>query len=502
MEKETKIIIALSVFVGTCFYVALTLFFTYLYGENHQGFRAYDYYFLSLLDGRLDLPLRVLFFEGHYTPDGTAYPYHGIAPVLTRVFAYPFIDLSQTTLSMVSVLLWSVTGTTFWHLTFAQVATLGLARATRPMPGRAIQVLLAAAVWLGTPGLLLAIAPIIHHEPISMAYALAAIYVWILVRVKFFGWESAATLVVLALLAGLSVHARPNIAVGLYVGVLIQSAVHVFKFKRRAFPAVVGAMVVLGAFGSAYLGLNQYRFGNPVTVHGTFEPSEIQYGTTYLGMEEQDSPRALALKENGRFNVRRILPNAMLYIFDLPEIVTTAVHDYYRELTLKSLGFIRVGGPSLGVVYLWPVCFLLTGAAIIGYSRSFLKLSPLLVATLLIVILTLSYGTVTLRHRFDFWPFLGTLALAGTYAAIHLVDLRRLPGRIFFVTVSAAVGMGILATFAVAVTYPKYKQIESWPNGILPLEVCRETMQSKGFSKEDVERLCSLRYTESFDAKK
>ena len=44
----------------------------------------YNHYYLALREGHFDLPMRVLRIEGHYTPDGTGYPYHGLAPLLTR----------------------------------------------------------------------------------------------------------------------------------------------------------------------------------------------------------------------------------------------------------------------------------------------------------------------------------------------------------------------------------------------------------------------------------
>lgn len=502
LSKHTRVIIIFSIIFGGLFYLYLALVLSHLSGDNYIGFRFYDYYFLSLLDGRLDMPPRILYFEGHYTPDGTAYPYHGIAPVITRVLASPFVDLSQTSISKISVLLWSLIGTSFWHLAFAQVATRGLAATSRQMPERAIQVLLAVALWLGTPGIFMVVNPSMYHEPIAVTYAVVAIYVWIMVRIQFFGWNSGWALVWLALLAGISVHARPNVAVGLYTGVLIQSAVFLFRSRRQAIPAVVGAVMVLGAFGLAYLGLNQIRFGDPFKIHGSFESTELQYGLVFTGQEERDSGRALAFEEHGRFNARRILPNALIYFVDLPEFVTTKIHDYFRVLTLDSLGFIRVEGPAMGFVYLWPALLLLAATAFIGSSRTFLVMSPLLVATTFAFFLTLSYGTVTFRHRFDFWPFFGVLALAGMLAAINLIDLRRLSGRLYLTAAVTAVGLGVTTTLTTMYHYSRYFHHEQWLNGVMTYEHCREIMQAKEFSGQEIEKLCSLRYTESIDAMK
>ena len=56
--------------------------------------KAYNHYFLSLMDGRLDVPAYAIGKEGNFV-DGKAYMYYGLVPTLTRFFVHPFVDLAQ-----------------------------------------------------------------------------------------------------------------------------------------------------------------------------------------------------------------------------------------------------------------------------------------------------------------------------------------------------------------------------------------------------------------------
>jgi len=83
---------------GAALYALLLLQSTRM-GLAPFGYEFYDQVWLALLDGRLDLPARVLRLEGHYTPDGTAYFYHGLAPLVTRALLDPFLQIGQVSLS-------------------------------------------------------------------------------------------------------------------------------------------------------------------------------------------------------------------------------------------------------------------------------------------------------------------------------------------------------------------------------------------------------------------
>ena len=76
------------------------------------GETIYDSLYLALREGRLDLPMRILFNEGHYTEDGKGYIYHGMAPLITRLFL-PFGNNGPVMLysyAPFSVYLWSILG--------------------------------------------------------------------------------------------------------------------------------------------------------------------------------------------------------------------------------------------------------------------------------------------------------------------------------------------------------------------------------------------------------
>ena len=79
------------------------------------GADIYDQMWLALRAGELDLPARVLRMEGHYAPDGTAYSYHGVAPLLTRALLDPFVQMGTLSLAPLSIWIWAVLGTACTH---------------------------------------------------------------------------------------------------------------------------------------------------------------------------------------------------------------------------------------------------------------------------------------------------------------------------------------------------------------------------------------------------
>ena len=145
------------------------------------GTDIYNAYFYQLLDGRFDLPLRMLTLEGHYSADGTGILYHGIAPLHTRLLLHPFVTIHTFHPAAFSVWIWSVVGTGFYHLAFFQVL--------RKYAGQVSIIwalLTGLAIWICSPGLLLSANPVLYHEPISIAYAAMAIASYLLVRCAFF----------------------------------------------------------------------------------------------------------------------------------------------------------------------------------------------------------------------------------------------------------------------------------------------------------------------------
>ncbi|MDJ0611788.1 MAG: hypothetical protein QNJ67_22640 [Kiloniellales bacterium] len=411
--SDPALVGSLAVAVLGALAYALIAFGVGPFGNEAFGTDIYDLYYLAILEGRLDLPARVLRFEGHYAPDGKGYLYHGVAPLLTR-FAFGWtVALPQASLAQVSVWLWAVLGTACYHLAFLTAAD----RAWAGDRGRRTfwAVILACAVWFAAPGILIAARPSLYHEPVAVAYAMAALFILLWVRAAAFHRPWRWVLVGLALCAAIALHARPNVAVGLYLGLVLAVGQAMLSDRRRALIPAALALALAGLSGAGFLAMNSARFGAPTEVDGQFDASRVQYGTVYWGQEEPDSPRATASKEHGRFNLRRVLPNLAFYSLDppdymqwsgLPDLVLAA----YRRATLEDLGYIRIEPPRGGMLWLWAGWIFLAAAC---PWRAPKPLLGLLLATGVTAVLTLAYGTITLRYRFDIWPALAVLAIFG-----------------------------------------------------------------------------------------
>ena len=137
---------------GVALYLALALGILKEPGVTSFGDLAYNYYFLSLLEGRFDVPVRIITIEGHYDAAGQAYVYHGMAPLLVRALLFPFVDLRTASLAPISVWLFAAGGTAAYHLTFVKIVE----RYSTPWERRKSLVLIGLMTWLASPGVLLA----------------------------------------------------------------------------------------------------------------------------------------------------------------------------------------------------------------------------------------------------------------------------------------------------------------------------------------------------------
>lgn len=372
------------------------------------GYNFYDQVWLALLDGRLDLPARVLRLEGHYAPDGTGFFYHGLGPLVIRALLDPFVTIGQGSLSPVSIWLWAVAGTALYQAAFLRVV---------PDAGVRTRAALSALVWFGGPGVILASNHAFYHEPIGLAYALGGAFMLVWVHMLREGRVTASALVGLALVAALCVHARPHLAAALYVGVSLAGLHALWTWRTRLAPPALLAVALLGAGGFGYLALNQARFGDMTATHGSFDKSAIRYGTVFWGLEEEDGLRARAFTEHGRFNAGRIMPNAMIYSLLPPEKLLPRVHNSTRTLhedyTRPRTGFTRIEPPTAGVLFLWAGWIAAAAFGIAGLRRARPGELALVGVTGVGATLILAYATITMRYLVDLWPLVAALALIG-----------------------------------------------------------------------------------------
>lgn len=456
------------------------------------GQNLYDEYFLALLDGRMDLPARVAQFEGHYTPDGIAYLYHGVGPLIPR-FVFGWIWPFETySLAPLAIWLWSCLGTLGLHAAFHKATSGALEQLGSR--GLTLSRMLGIAIWFGSPGFLLCASTSFYHEPIALAFAATSLFILIWANVAFGEWPLWKTAIPCAALAALALHARPNVAIGLYFATILALGLLAWMSLRIHFLRIVIALAIMGAGGAGYLGLNAARFGSPTETHGSFSQSDVQYGFVYWGAEDTDSERAQAFKDHGKFNIKRIPHNATIYLFDIPAVtgqlqaVSEAFHASVRSTLAQNLGFIRVESPYVGMVFLWPLWILFAVSAPAAGGQVWRRMAIPLAGGFAIAGLTLAYGTITLRYRVDLWPLLALLALLGASAIAKLFAQGK-SGLFLKGALIAAFLIGI-AVSASTVAQLRGFQMAPQSKPFWSMEECRHLTGQKDFSDADIERIC------------
>lgn len=384
----------------------------------HFGSDLYNAYYYRLIDGRFDLPLRMLRIEGHYTADGVGIMYHGIAPLLTRVLLDPFVALNSFPTASFSIWLWAVTGTGFYHLSVFQVMRK-YAGDRSDYPVVLWTVLAGVAAWLCAPGLFLSANAVLYHEPISIAYAAMAIAVFIMLRCALFGMPVRRALVPLALLAVVLIHSRPHLAVGLYAGIVLLIVLAIWRRSEGVKLSAVISLAILGLAALSYLQLNTLRFGSATAVHGGLEDTAagevVQFGPVYFGTDYATTGRGVAFREHGSFHPWRIVPNFVVYAFDHPSIALQ-VDAAHLAVTEQWSGWGKIENPRFGMFFVWTFWFLAMCASLFAARPRFaggIAALPLLATTGITAIMMLSYVTLAYRYRFELWPFMMALTLLG-----------------------------------------------------------------------------------------
>ena len=493
MTKDRAVLYTyLCAAVGVLIYALLAFGFILPQPYPYFGTEIYNAYFYRLLEGRFDLPLRMLTFEGHYSADGTGYLYHGIAPLLTRAILHPFVALNHFPTAAFSVWLWATIGTGFYHLALYQV--------TRKYSGQMPALLVfvgGLAIWICSPGFLLSSNPVLYHEPISIAYAAMAVAVYLMLRCALFGTAWRYTLVPAALMAGLLLHSRPHLAIGLYAGILVMIVFAIWNEKRRAIVPVVVGLMILGLMGLSFLQLNKVRFGSATASHGQIESadtnSQVQYAPVFFGSDYATNGRGVVFVEHGRFHPWRILPNALIYVFDTP-VAETSIAALHRKVTENISGHGFIEKPRQGMLAFWTIWIVLM---IVGLSLGRPRISggvralPLLLATGIGASLMLSYPTVTLRYKTDVWPFVMALCLLGLpglikrYGSAVLQSKRVLIGSLVIFLCGALTSA--LLTIPLRYSYQQApgRKYEAWGR-----DMCLGQLAGKAFSPERLEQLC------------
>lgn len=454
--------------------------------KPYIGEFLYNSYFLALIQGELTVPAQIAGLEGFYDSEGRAFLYHGLGPLVTRLLAWPFVDLTATDLR----------GPTIWL--FASLGATGLYAATtgflaRALPGErpaGLAALVWVLIWVLSPAFLLASNGSFYHEPVGFAFAMLGLglfCLWRLVDSEFTRWP---WLLGLAVAAGLAVHARPHVALGLYAATGIGALMLLWRVRGQAVLPAGAALAILLLAGLAYLQMNALRFGAATEISGTVSETGGRpvYGFKYWGWEPPDHPRFRSQETHGDFMAGRILPNLFLYAVSMGGETSEAL---YRRMT-ADMGFIRIEPPVLGFVMVWmPWCLL----AVIGLvkrrgARAFFWLG--LAATVPAALVMLSYTTVTFRYRTEIWPVLyvlGLFGLAGLLSgrAEEPESLGRLV-RSLWIAALAAVGVTVFASYI-------YLDILNWEWGTAMrsyADCARMVAEHPGLGAGKVAEICVL----------
>ena len=465
-------------------------------GPVHFGADLYDELWLAVVSSELDVSARILRFEGHYMPDGTAYLYHGPAPLLTRALLAPFIEIGSVPLAGVSIWLWTVVGTASWHATALVAARAGLkVRGMETVPQAPVwAALLAAAVWLTSPALLLVSNHSLYHEPIAVAYGLAGTFAFLWSRATLQGSSLRPWLPVLAVLAALALFARPHVAVGLYVATCLAVVWTVWRERARSLLPAALAMALLGVGGLSYLGLNEARFGDAGVGHGSLARDTLQHGVIYWGREEPTSPRARGFNEQGRFNLRRVPTNAAFHLLAPPLMAgTLALRDRaetaHRAATIGHAGFVRIEPSGSGLAFLWTAWIVLAGASAWAARSLWRRQTGLLVGTGVIATFMLAYATITLRYTVDLWPLIATLAVLGIAAVAPRLSEPASADRWHRIAI-LSLGLSIAINFAVLGGYRYMFREQGDFFSRWSAAECRERAVAKGLPAERVDHVC------------
>jgi hypothetical protein len=219
------------------------------------------------------------------------------------------------------------------------------------------------------------------------------------------------------LIAGVSVHARPTVAIGLYIATCAL-AVSLWIARNRWRPnfkvATKNALLIgtapaliLISFGALLLVMNYARWDDPFVM----APLD-RYGVVL--QVEGISPRIEAMIEEGRFNLLRVPANFVVHLLG----GEPAWHE--SLIKLFNVGVVRLEQPTIGIVMIFvPLLFMAIHG--VGRLHAFWKSEKVAAVPLLLVgaaycvtaFLIFAYATVTYRYKVEIWPLLFFLSLFG-----------------------------------------------------------------------------------------
>ncbi|MEP1446584.1 MAG: hypothetical protein ABJK37_10790 [Paraglaciecola sp.] len=377
--------------------------------------KAYNYYFLSLLDGGFDVPVESIGREGGFY-EGKAYMYYGLLPALARVFLYPFVDLTQTPTSLFCIMLFTLSGL------FMLQRSLNEAFYKRDKglfsQSGLIWLILTTISWLGSATFMISQGGTIYHEPYAASLCLFNFYLALLIKDGFFqSADHSSNFLPYAILAALAIHTRMPMALALFLCTGIIFLVQAYRFQvsnRKSTNIAVVAIASIRLYwvsiltlfigGLSILVLNYIKYADPMAFMGG------NYGYSFLEGITDRKCKIIPTTEYKRFF--RIIANSYIYL--------TGDWQGHWSLTwhLKT-GYGRWELPliPLGILWLVPLLCVVTSVGILMKGIKQLRNQVLLLGFFALsagALFQLSYPTITHRYIAELWaPFiLATVWLA------------------------------------------------------------------------------------------
>ncbi|CAI4151312.1 conserved membrane hypothetical protein [Alteromonas macleodii] len=385
--------------------------------------KAYNYYFLAMIDGRLDIPAEAIGKEGGYF-NGKAYMYYGLLPALARIVLYPFVDLSQTPTSIFFVLLFTLVGLVVLQREVNR--KLFLYEKEGDVAALLLWLTITAVIWLGSATFIISQNGTIYHEPYAASLCIFNIFISRLLRDNLLESKAINAVNVLpyAVLAALAVHTRMPMALALYLVtgliMLVVAFKQVNRTTNRYFASVVYcisyywlSLLVLLCGGASILALNYVKYGNALAFMGG------NYGYFFL---EGFTDRVCDVVPRGDFyRFFRIIANSYIYL-------TGDWANHWSLTRLLETGYGRWEGPLIPLYLLWlfPLFCLLGGVASLVKGIKSTKNILLLLGLFLIssgALFQLSYPTITHRYVAELWSPFG-VAVLYVYVKLLATDLK------------------------------------------------------------------------------
>ena len=401
-----------------------------------------------LLHGRFDVDPAAINVEA-FIRNGRTIAYFGIFGAILRLPLLLTNSLDRTDLTVLSL---AVAVTLSWL--FRLLALLTVYRQARPTPRTTELVLLAifAAAFGGES--IQFLRPSIYQEVISWSVALAAGFVFLLIRFALIpNAKPRRHLIGMSLFAGLALLVRPSAAIGLYAA--LTSVIGLRLLRHRTSCGITGAMAareflgpiaILCCFAAIAGVVNFGRWGNPL---------QFMDMRLYAVSRTVFLDRLPRLARYGEFNIRRIFLGWQYYFAPLWIVPLPDGHLMLRQSMLRLFDGAEL--PPGSLLLTDPVTCLFAAYFFLGVVRgrpapSFDRGTALAALSGLAIpaVLMLTFIYLSHRYRMEFYPFLD----AASYFGLALLVRNSNPGGVRWDRTIAVLGaVGVIFAHLMLVAY-------------------------------------------------